>query len=143
MGLPIQLPPLRERGNDILLLARSFADEFCRENGLQAKSISPGAKNLLLNYPFPGNIRELKAIMELACVLSSGETIESEHLNLNGRDSMSNILAKEKTLDEYTREIIGYFLSRYNQNVKEVASRLNIGKSTIYRYLQAKNPKTD
>jgi len=143
MGLPIHLPPLRERGNDILLLARFFADEFCRENGLQNKSITPGAKNQLMNYPFPGNIRELKAIMELSCVLSSGNTIENEHLNLNGRDSMANLLSKEKTLDEYTSEIIAYFLSRYNHNVKEVASRLNIGKSTIYRYLQSVNKKAD
>ncbi|HNX78925.1 MAG TPA: sigma-54 dependent transcriptional regulator [Prolixibacteraceae bacterium] len=136
LGLPIILPPLRERGSDIMLLARFFADEFCKENELHHKSISPEAKNQLLKYPFPGNIRELKAIMELACVLSSGNSIECDHLNLNGRDSIDNLLGKELTLEEYNQEIINCFLTRYDQNVREVAERLKIGKSTIYRYLQ-------
>ncbi len=136
MGLPIHLPPLRERGNDMVILAKHFADEFCRENGIPLKSISSGAKSTLFRYPFPGNIRELKAVMELACVLSSGKTIEAEHLNLVGKELVINLLGQEKTLEQYNNDIINHFLTKYNQNVKTVADKLNIGKSTIYRFLQ-------
>lgn len=136
LGLPIVLPPLRSRGHDIILLAKHFMDEFCEENGLERKTITPEARSTLLSYPFPGNIRELKAIIELACVMSPGPAIEPEHLNLIGKESVNHLLAAEKTLDEYTEEIINHFLAKYNHNVKMVANKLNIGKSTIYRMLQ-------
>ncbi len=136
LGLPIVLPPLRDRGNDIILLAKHFADEFCRENGLNPKHISPGARNTLLNYPFPGNIRELKAIVDLACVLCSGDIIENEHLNMDSKENTVNLMAHENTLQQYNNDIIMHYLSKYNHNVKLVANKLDIGKSTIYRILQ-------
>lgn len=139
LGLPIEAPPLRERGNDVILLAKYFVNEFCKENNLPLKRLSNEVTNKLLAYPFPGNIRELKAIMELACVLTNDENIEDEHLNMSIKEDVSNLLAKEKTLEEYTEEIISHFLNNYNNNVRLVASKLNIGKSTIYRMLQ-KNP---
>ena len=138
LGLPIELPPLRERGNDIILLAKYFVDEFCRENDLEQKSISEDAKKLLLSYHFPGNIRELKAVMELACVMTNRDVIKPSHLNMNVDNSVQNLLANEKTLDEYIHEIIKHFLNKYNHNVRLVASKLGIGKSTIYRMLQKK-----
>jgi two-component system, NtrC family, response regulator AtoC len=136
MGLPIEVPPLRERGNDIILLAKYFADEFCRENSLAHKSLSANARNTLLRYSFPGNIRELKAIMDLACVLSSGDGIDTEHLTLSGKESVINLLGQEKNLEDYNHEIISFFLNRYNNNVKAVAEKLDVGKSTIYRFIQ-------
>jgi DNA-binding NtrC family response regulator len=139
LGLPIESPPLRERGNDVILLAKYFVNEFCKENGLPLKRMSNEVTNKLLAYPFPGNIRELKAVMELACVLTNDENIEAEHLNMSIKEDVTNLLAKEKTLEEYTEEIITHFLNSYNNNVRLVASKLNIGKSTIYRMLQ-KNP---
>jgi two-component system, NtrC family, response regulator AtoC len=139
LGLPIEAPPLRERGNDVILLAKYFVNEFCKENNLPLKRLSNEVTNKLLSYPFPGNIRELKAVMELACVLTNDDNIEAEHLNMSIKEDVTNLLAKEKTLEEYTEEIISHFLGNYNNNVRLVASKLNIGKSTIYRMLQ-KNP---
>jgi DNA-binding NtrC family response regulator len=136
LGLPIFLSPLRSRGHDVILLAKFFIDEFCKENGIEYKTMSAATRGTLLSYPFPGNIRELKAIIELACVMSPDAFIEPEHLNLNNSDNVDKLLVAEKTLDEYTEEIINHFLSKYNHNVKTVASKLNIGKSTIYRMLQ-------
>jgi len=138
LGLPIELPPLRERGNDIILLAKYFVDEFCKDNDMDPKSISDDAKKLLLSYHFPGNIRELKAVMELACVMTNRDIIKPSHLNMNVDNSVQNLLANEKTLDEYVHEIIKHFLNKYNHNVRLVASKLGIGKSTIYRMLQKK-----
>ena len=138
LGLPIELPPLRDRGNDVILLAKHFVDEFCRENEMEQKEISDEAKKLLLSYHFPGNIRELKAVMELACVLSNRNVIKASHLNMNVDNNVQNLLATEKTIEEYTQEIIKHFLNKYNQNVRLVATKLGIGKSTIYRMLQKK-----
>ncbi|MCD6354540.1 MAG: sigma-54-dependent Fis family transcriptional regulator, partial [Prolixibacteraceae bacterium] len=136
LGLPIELPPLRERGNDIILLAKYFVNEFCKENKLEPKNISNDAKKYLLSYHFPGNIRELKAIMELACVMTNRDTIKPSHLNMNVDNSVQNLLAHEKTLEKYNHEIVKHFLNKYNHNVRLVASKLGIGKSTVYRMLQ-------
>lgn len=136
LGLPIEIPPLRQRGNDKILLAKFFVDEFCRENDMEVKTISSEAKQMLLSYHYPGNIRELKAIMELACVMCTRDTIKTSHLNMNVDESVQNLLAAEKTLEEYSHEIVKFFLNKYNQNVRLVASKLGIGKSTIYRMLQ-------
>ena len=138
LGLPIELPPLRQRGNDIILLAKHFVNEFCKENDMPQKSITDETKNMLRSYYFPGNIRELKAVMELACVMTNSDTIKPSHLNMNTDDSVQNLLADEKTLEEYNMEIVKHFLNKYNQNVRLVASKLGIGKSTIYRMLQNK-----
>ncbi|WP_167605519.1 sigma-54-dependent transcriptional regulator [Maribellus sediminis] len=136
LGLPIEIPPLRQRGNDKILLAKFFVDEFCRDNDLEPKTISEEAKQMLLTYHYPGNIRELKAIMELACVMCSRDVIKPSHLNMNVDENVQNLLASEKTLEEYNNEIVKFFLNKYNQNVRLVASKLGIGKSTIYRMLQ-------
>nr|WP_319571301.1 sigma-54 dependent transcriptional regulator [uncultured Draconibacterium sp.] len=136
LGLPIEIPPLRQRGNDKILLAKFFVDEFCRENDMDPKTLSSEAKQMLSNYHYPGNIRELKAIMELACVMCNRDVIKPSHLNMNVDESVQNLLAQEKTLEEYNNEIVKFFLNKYNQNVRLVASKLGIGKSTIYRMLQ-------
>jgi two-component system response regulator AtoC len=136
LGLPIEIPPLRQRGNDKILLAKHFVDEFCRDNDMEPKTLSEEAKQMLNNYHYPGNIRELKAIMELACVMCSRDMIKPSHLNMNVDENVQNLLASEKTLDEYNNEIVKFFLNKYNQNVRLVATKLGIGKSTIYRMLQ-------
>lgn len=136
LGLPIEIPPLRQRGNDKILLAKYFVDDFCKDNELEPKNISDEAKQMLLTYHYPGNIRELKAIMELACVMCSRDMIKPSHLNMNVDENVQNLLASEKTLEEYNNEIVKFFLGKYNQNVRLVAAKLGIGKSTIYRMLQ-------
>ncbi|HNZ68758.1 MAG: sigma-54 dependent transcriptional regulator [Prolixibacteraceae bacterium] len=136
LGLPIVLPPLRERGRDILLLARYFVDEFCRDNEMEPKTLSAGAKNALMNYAFPGNIRELKAVIELGCILSNGLVIETDHLNMVEKEIVFNLTESEKTLKQYNHDIVNHYLAKYNNNVKMVARKLGIGKSTIYRILQ-------
>ena len=77
--------------------------------------------------------------MELACVMTNKNVIRANHLNLNIDDSVQNLLASEKSLEEYNHEIIKHFLNKYNHNVRLVATKLGIGKSTIYRLLQKKD----
>ncbi len=136
LGLPIEIPPLRYRGNDILILAKFFVDEFCKENKLPRLNISQNAQEKLMKYPFPGNVRELKAVMELACVLTNSGSIEEEHITFNSTNAKSDFLLEEDTLQGYVRKIVKYYLQKYNNNVMVVAKKLDIGKSTIYRMLK-------
>jgi two-component system response regulator AtoC len=89
IGLPIHLPPLRERDNDVLILSKYFIDYFSVENNLPHKILSSDAQKKLLFYSFPGNIRELKSTIELAVTLSSGNEIEADDIILHSVDSAS------------------------------------------------------
>ncbi|MDB5261120.1 MAG: sigma-54-dependent Fis family transcriptional regulator [Adhaeribacter sp.] len=136
LGLPIALAPLRERGRDIILLAKHFINDFCADNQYQKKTMSPDAQQLLLSYPFPGNIRELRAIIELAVVMSENDTIQRGDITLNATDSIENLLIQELTLKDYTKRIIQHFLNKNKGNILATAKKLDIGKSTIYKMVQ-------
>jgi two-component system, NtrC family, response regulator AtoC len=142
IGLPIALPPLRERGNDIIILAKHFMDAFSKENGTEKKALSPEAQQKLLTYPFPGNVRELKSVMELSIVMSDDETVQPEHITINANASINSLMNHEKTLKEYETQIIQHFLDKYDKDVLLVAKKLDLGKSTIYRMIQAGELKT-
>lgn len=136
LGLPIHLPPLRERGQDILLLAKFFLDQFSKENSLAKMKIANDAQDKLLKYPYPGNVRELKSVIDLAAVMSDGIELQAKDIVFNTMVSESMFMLKEMSLQEYNYRIIRSYLTKYDDNVIEVAKRLDIGKSSIYRYLK-------
>jgi len=136
LGLPIELPPLRARKEDILILAKHFIEEFAKENGAIPKQLTEKANQKLLRYNYPGNIRELKAMIELATVLADGDIIETGNINFPSSDPLADLTLEEKSLKEYNNIIIKHFLSKYDENVIEAANALQIGKSTIYRMLK-------
>lgn len=134
LGLPIHLPPLKDRGNDILILAKYFVDAFCDENAMSRKNLSALAQDKLLNYSYPGNVRELKAIIELAAVMSNGDTIDDTDITFTSTKKVSDfLLDEEDTLNGYTRKIIKHYMDKYDGNIMKAAKKLDIGKSTIYR----------
>ncbi len=135
LGLPIHLPSLRDREKDVVLIAKHILDQFVRENKLQKINLLPQAQEKLLQYPFPGNIRELKSIIELAAVMAQDHKIKPEDITFSNITSKP-FMMKEMTLQEYNYHLIRSYLSKYNDNVPEVARRLDIGKSSIYRYLK-------
>ena len=136
LGLPIHLPPLRERGNDIILIAKYFLDQFSKENQLPKFRIQESAQKKLMEYPFPGNIRELKSIIDLAAVMADGNEIREQDITFNNTVRTESFLYHEMTMQAYMYRIIRHFLNRYDNNVLEVAKRLDIGKSSLYRYLK-------
>jgi two-component system, NtrC family, response regulator AtoC len=136
MGLPIHLPPLKERGNDILILAKQFLDSFCSLNKLSRKSFSVAAKEKLLMYQYPGNVRELKAVVELAAVMTSSDQIDVDDISFTASRTPVDLLDQDCTLEEFNHKIIRYYLDRYDNNVIETAKKLDIGKSTIYRLIK-------
>jgi len=137
LGLPIELPPLRDRGQDVLLLAKFFTEEACKENGKEPMALSQEVKEKLMEYPFPGNIRELKAIMELAVVMADGDSLNAHDVNFSSPGPLSDLFAGDLTLKDYNRKIIAYFLDKYDNDVQKVATKLDIGKSTIYNMKKA------
>lgn len=136
LGLPIHLPSLRERGQDCIMIAKHFLDAFSRDNQLPKFRIAPDAQERMLQHPWPGNVRELKSVMELAAVMCSDQEIQAKDLTFTNVSSEQSFLMNEMTLQEYIYRIIRTYLSKYDNNVLEVARKLDIGKSSIYRYLK-------
>jgi DNA-binding NtrC family response regulator len=136
LGLPIELPPLRNRANDVILLALSFIESFCKSNHLGKKTLSNKSLEKLKAYSYPGNVRELKAVIELACVMSESQIITPDDISFSSGNTVNELLKDEMTLDDYNRIIIRQYLDRYNNKVRQVATKLGIGKTTIYRLLK-------
>ena len=136
LGLPVILPPLSEREGDIILLAKHFLREFCRENNLVKMDFSIEARNKLLSYQYPGNVRELKAIVELGAVMASSDVIDEEHIMFTPTNTGLDLFGKEMTLREYESKIIRHYLDKNNNNVVLVAKKLDIGKSKIYNMIK-------
>lgn len=136
-GLPIALPPLRDRENDVILLAKHFINVFCQENKMAVKTLTSEATSRLLAYPFPGNVRELKSVIELAVTLADHDEITSDHIVLGrGDDLLNDAFSREMSLRDYDLLIVRKFLEKYNNNIKLVAEKLDIGVATIYRMLK-------
>jgi len=135
-GLPIELPPLRERGKDVLLLAMHFIDNFCKENNLPLKELSGEAIDRLMGYPWPGNVRELKSVTELAIIMSSGDAIKASDIIFGQADMVSELIAEEMTMKQYDQKILEFYLNKYQHNIPFVAKKLGISQATIYRMLK-------
>jgi two-component system, NtrC family, response regulator AtoC len=135
-GLPIELPPLRERGDDILILAKYFINNYAKANKIKQPNITNEASEKLMKYNYPGNVRELKGLVELACVMSDGTQIEASDINFISIKGAEEFTAVEKTMHEYNWDIIQFYLKKYDNNVVLVANKLDIGKSTIYNLLK-------
>lgn len=135
-GLPINLPPLRDREKDVLILARHFMEEFCKENQWPSKTLSEEAKARLLSYPWPGNVRELRSVIELAMVMTSGNTLTASDIMLSHSDFLGDLLSEEMTMRKYEQNIVRFYLRKYQNNIKMAAEKLDIGQATIYRMLK-------
>ena len=135
-GLPIEMPPLRERESDILILARHFISRFCKENNIPLKRMTEAAQKKLMSYSFPGNVRELKSVVELAVTLSDKDELEPADLMLDSPDPFPVTISNDLTLREYELKIIMATLQKYDNDIRKTAEKLDIGVSTIYRILQ-------
>lgn len=136
LGLPIELPPLRERASDILILARHFMENFCRENNITLKRLTAEAQKKLMNYAFPGNVRELKSLVELAVTLSVKSEIEAGDFAIDSGESLSSLTGDDMTMYEYEMKILRATLRKNNNDINLTAKKLDIGVSTIYRMLK-------
>lgn len=118
------------------MLAGIFLAEFCKNNGMENKEFSAAANRKLLKYPYPGNVRELKAVIELSAVLTDTSVIDDEHIIFNNTASVTEFFSEEMTMKQYSDKIIRHYLEKYHNDVQMVAAKLGIGKSTIYNLLK-------
>jgi DNA-binding NtrC family response regulator len=136
MGLPIELPPLRERGNDVLILAKHFADEFAKQNNMGTIVFAKNALEKLKNYSFPGNVRELKAVIDLSVIMCENNEIKPEDITFTTSLRNDISITEDRTLRQHTCNIIQHYLKKNNYDVVATAKVLDIGKSTIYKMIQ-------
>jgi two-component system response regulator HydG len=136
--IPIHLPPLRERGDDILLLAEHFLDTMSKEYGLPRPALSPSLRDRLLAYPWPGNVRELRNSIERALLLSDGgelrpEDLFGEAIPAPAARSGAGVLPFPATMDEIELAAVRAMLEETGDNKSAAARRLGISRSRLHR----------
>lgn len=148
--IPVNLPPLRERGEDILLLAHHFLKIYAKQEGKQLEGFTPEAQSVLLRHPWPGNVRELINTIRAVVALNSGDFVDLSMLpqsvkteinwvknNTSNESSSSHI--EIKPLAELERLEITRALTYFNKNVARASQALGVHPSTLHRKLKAMN----
>jgi DNA-binding NtrC family response regulator len=132
-AVSVRLPPLRARKSEIGVLARTVLAEVAAELG-RTLDLSPEAESRLASHSWPGNFRELRAVLAGAALLTTGRTIGEEHLRLEAGDA--DALGGAKTLRDMEREIVERVLAQENGHVEAAAKRLGVPRSTLYQRLK-------
>jgi transcriptional regulator with PAS, ATPase and Fis domain len=133
--IQVHLPPLRERLDDIAELARYFLGELTARYRKKGFELSPEALQALRRYSWPGNIRELRHVMERAVLLARSPTIQPPDLGLQPAASRANVL-EEMDLEAMEAHLIKKALDRHNGNAINAAKALGLSRSAFYRRLQ-------
>lgn len=151
--IPIHLPPLRERKSDIVLLARHFLGEYCRENGEEVKVFSPAGEAILNQHSWPGNVRELKNLMERLSILVPGSVIGPSELALCGLGSsplgspQCEELFNENNFraarSRFEREFISRKLVQCGGSVSKTAELIDMERTHLYRKLKQLDIESD
>lgn len=132
---PITIPPLRERGNDVMALAEAFVRRFANEMGVDVHHLSPPAINMLMAYHWPGNVRELENVIERAVILAEGDTVDAPHLPPSLQTPVVSEIATKGTLDarlaaaEY--EMIVDAMKMHHGNMTEAARFLGLTRRIL------------
>ena len=138
--IKITVPPLRERADDLPLLAELFLQRYAEKYGKGVRGISQAASALLSRYNWPGNVRELESVVERAVLFCQGDQIAPEdlpdHINVAGSGNYRCEIPPHMTLDEIEREAIAQTLERTGGNVKKTAEILNLHRPTLYRMMK-------
>jgi two-component system nitrogen regulation response regulator NtrX len=137
-AMPIAVPPLRERKDDIPLLVEHFLEVFSRENNRPPKRFTEGAVRMLMSYDWPGNVRELKNIVERLVIMTEGGMIEED--DIKPLVSEARIAAGDRPLSELTEEfersLILSELKKTGWNVSKAAARLGIDRANLHRKMR-------
>jgi DNA-binding NtrC family response regulator len=131
----LRLPPLRERREDIPVLAEHFLERHARSYRRQVSGFTPDAVQALLAHPWPGNVRELDHAVERGILMARGDAVDLAALGLQPPGAAGAPTYEEMTLDEVERVLIGKALERHDGNVTEAARALGLSRSALYRRL--------
>lgn len=130
----LYIPPLRERGSDIELLVNHFVEHFRRQHGRTGVTLSPDAREKLLGYSWPGNVRQLRNVIDSAVVMCEGNVILADDLGL--RDASGGQQLESLRIDFWERKLIQEALKRTGDNIPEAAKLLGLGRATLYRKVE-------
>jgi len=133
--LELYVPPLRERGDDIVRIAENILHRLCRDLGQPTVGIGTEARRVLLRYEWPGNIREMRNVLERALLRSHGDVLDASHLALapaSPAPAAQNLVQRSGTLDDVERDYIEQVLRDERGSIDRVATRLGISRSAVY-----------
>jgi transcriptional regulator with GAF, ATPase, and Fis domain len=131
----IQLPPLRERGDDVVALARYFLQQYAREFGARVRGFTPGALVAVRHHPWPGNVRELENRVKKAVVLADKALVSAEDLGIDP-DVLEPIAPLTQATREFQRRYVNEVLERNQGNRTKTAKDLGVDPRTIFRHLE-------
>ena len=132
--IEVHVPPLRERGEDVLLLAEHFLQRFARKYKKQARTLSREAREKLMAYPWPGNVRELQNVMERAVILSSDVAMKAGSITLQTFERRRD--EERFNLEAIERDVIERAIRRCDGNMSKAAALLGITRYALYRKLR-------
>lgn len=132
----LHLPPLRERREDIIPLARIFISAFCEKYNRPELTLSPECHDLLMSAAFPGNIRQLEHLIEKAVILADGDTITHEQFAELSCQPVHAETSIPVTLDEMERKMIADSIQQCESNLSQAAARLGITRQTLYNKIK-------
>src|SRR5690606_8663668 len=132
----LALPPLRERREDIMLLASRFLELYTRKYGRDTGGFARDAAQALLRYPWPGNVRELSHVIERAVLIGGAASIQSADLMLERRGVTDTAALDQLTLDGSEEILIRNALDRCGGNVQAAAEQLGLSRSALYRRME-------
>jgi transcriptional regulator with PAS, ATPase and Fis domain len=133
--LHIDLPPLRERGEDIVLIARYLLRRYAEEFGAKVKGFTPNASIAIKKHLWPGNVRELENRIKKAIILCEGSMIGPRDLDL-GDEALPAVVSLAEARESFQRQYVLEVLARNNGNRTKTAQDLDVDPRTIYRYLE-------
>ena len=136
----IEIPPLRDRKNDVMPIAEHFLQRFSYKYGDKTRTFTPAAEQALLDYAWPGNIRALRHAVERAVILATSETIEPHDLQLDYSGDIApattQVMPTILNLDHLERETILKALRKHGFNISRAASELGLTRASLYRRME-------
>jgi transcriptional regulator with PAS, ATPase and Fis domain len=131
--ISLQIPPLRDRKDDIRSLVTHYLNKYVQEMGKQVKVIAPQALDVMVNYPWPGNVRELQNVVERAILIADGDTITPECLPdgvKTGDGFQQTVSDKKLTIEDYTKAFIQRYQVEHNE--QQIADMLGITRKSLW-----------
>ena len=139
--LTIQLPPLRERGDDVIIMAKYFLEKFAKEQGKDIVGFTDEALELIRNYQWPGNVRELINVIRKAVVLTDKKYIDVEDLDINpdmlSKDlSGKRLFSLKEHMERLEKELVEKAYRITGGNVSKMATMLGVSRPTVYKLME-------
>lgn len=137
--IEINLPPLRERGSDILILAEHFLTIYNKKYNRRIKGISAALQKKLMSYHWPGNVRELQHVIERAVIITQNTMLSEEDFVIRKSNTSNTIMVETFHIEELEKELIIKTLKKYNGNITEASKEMGISRQALYRRIEKFN----